>query len=322
VNAGGGPITEIDGEVGLLLKLVDESGQPPLETLGVAEARQFFRERSEVSGFSRVQVGSVQDFTIETAEPTVPARVYEPLGHASVHSLILFFHGGGFVIGDLETHDPICRLICREAGAVVISIDYRLAPEHPFPAAPEDALAAFNHIAARLDSFSADPTKVFVAGDSAGGTIAAIIASHDAKSQQPLLAGQVLIYPALDHGGSYPSRRDLKDMFPIPESAIEWYTDHYFQGAPDLLRAFASPGRHTPPPAIAPALILTAGYDPLRDEAEAYGAVLSKTDEKTQVIRYEDALHGFLNMAKYLSAAEQAIGDITDFIRRTHREFS
>jgi acetyl esterase len=216
---------------------------------------------------------------------------------------ILFMHGGGCVIGDLESHDIFCRALCHDTGATVFSLDYRLAPEHPFPAAVEDTVAALRWLSHEAPGLGLDPKRIAVAGDSAGAGLAAV-ALHETKEQlaAPVRA-QALIYPALDLRGRLPSRKQLADQFPIPREMIEWFFNHYFGTAWPIADPRAIPALYEDYSGLPPALIITAGFDPLRDEGADYAETLQAAGVAVEYQCVEGTIHGFMNMGRVLRGA-------------------
>ena len=214
---------------------------------------------------------------------------------------VAFFHGGGFVVGDLDTHDNMARAICRSAVAVVVSVDYRLAPEHPFPAAVDDAVAATQVIRERLADLGGDG-RLAVAGDSAGGNLSAVVTQH-----VPGLAAQFLIYPATDAGGHYASRRDNAEGYFLDDPTMVWFTDHYAAEALDDPRF--SPLRRDALAGLPPAVVVTAELDPLRDEGLAYAAALEAAGVPVVRRCYDGMIHGFMDMAPYSEGARTAVDD-------------
>ncbi len=288
----------VDPEIAGLLAIV-EAGTPMHEQTPEAARASFrtlavdFRKPEQV-----VPVGSVEDVTLPGAEGELDARVYRPEGEGPFPTVVLF-HGGGFVIGDLDTHDNMARAICRGAQAVVVSVAYRLAPEHPYPAAVEDCLAVTRHLQERLADLGGDD-RLAVAGDSAGGNLSAVVAQH-----VPGLAAQFLIYPATDGEGDHPSREENATGYFLDLPTMKWFIDHY---APE--------GDHTDPrlaplqasslAGLPPAVVVTAEFDPLRDEGEAYAEALRAAAVPVEVRRFDGMIHGFMDMGSFSAGAREA----------------
>lgn len=306
----GKPPVLIDGQtlepdIQLTLSLIERQGAQPLYELSPPEAREAYRRQVAVSNGLPAPVGSVRDLEVDGAEGKLPARLYSPDEAGGPHPLIVFFHGGGFVVGDLDTHDAPCRILCRHAGAHVLSVDYRLAPEHPFPAALEDGCSALRWANNNAAELGADPGRVAVAGDSAGGNMATITAwqANQDGDKAPVL--QVLIYPATAYGNTR-SRELFKDGFLLDRRLLKWFTDQYASNAdpkdPRLsIRHAGSFG------GVAPAFIVTAGFDPLRDEGEDYGEALREEDVPVTVRRFSGLIHGFCNIIGTSPASRDAL---------------
>jgi acetyl esterase len=221
-------------------------------------------------------------------------------------ALLLFFHGGGFVLGDLDTHDDVCRFLCTESGMQVLSVDYRLAPEHPFPAPVEDALAVLRWARTQAAAFGIDAAAIAVGGDSAGGNLAAVAAQLLAAEGMPLL-GQLLVYPATDRTTVRDSHRRFGQGFFLSHEDREWFYHHYLAGNAALgADPRVSPLLNAAPGRLAPALVVTGGFDMLRDEGEAYAAHLEAHGTTTELMRIGHVGHGFLNLAAIHRDSEQA----------------
>ena len=236
------------------------------------------------------------------------ARVYRPDGIDGPLPTIAFFHGGGFVIGDLDTHDPLCRLLARECRSVVVAIDYPLAPEHPFPAASEAAVAAIRDLAGRLLELGGDD-RLAVAGDSAGGNLAAYVAQ---SCRDVVRAGQLLLYPKVDAAGGYDSMSENATGYFLDVPTIDWFTTQLLAGDPgsfDVEDLRLSPLRGDLA-GLAPAVVVTAGFDPLRDEGRAYAAALGSADVPVEAVEYADLIHGFANMDHVATSAKAALVDL------------
>lgn len=307
-----------DAPTRALIEKINALKLPPMETVPPAVARAGFAKRAKEINLDPASVGAIEEMRVPADGRTVPARLYRPEGPTGPVPMLFYFHGGGFVIGDLETHDPICRHICRDAGALVLSVDYRLAPEHRFPAAVEDCLAVFEAIAPKAASFGADPARLWVGGDSAGGTLAAVVARRVAAGDGPravTLAGQILVYPALDRVGAYPSHQECAGFFPLTQPVLDYFDGHYFRSAADKKSPLASPGLSPPTAPQPPALILTAGLDVLRDEGAFYGDALAQAGTPVRYRCYNGTIHGFLDKGRALPASGEAIAEIAAALR-------
>jgi acetyl esterase len=314
--AGGAPVT-LDGltlDPGLqLLLALRRRRLVELESLSPAAARRLIcREAAAVTG-RPLPVGSVADLTVDGAAGPLPARHYTP-AEPGPHPLLLFLHGGGFVLCDLDTHDQVCRLLCRRAGVQVLSVAYRLAPEHPFPAAVSDAWAALCWAAGNAARLGADPARLAVGGDSAGGNLSAVVAQRAAREGGPTLALQLLLYPAIDRTAPYRSLELFADGFFLTRAEIDWFDRHYWtpddRGDPRL-----SPLPGAGLPGLAPALVVTAGFDPLRDEGEAYAAAMAAGGTEVRLRRHPGMIHGFANLIDVSRSARAALVEVADEAR-------
>ena len=250
------------------------------------------------------------------AAGTVPARLYDAGGERrSTRPAVLYFHGGGWVQGDLETHHGLCARLALCSGALVIAVDYRLAPEHPFPAAVDDCLAAYRWLHAQAREIGVDPARIAVAGDSAGGNLAAVVSQQAALAGEPLPACQVLIYPALDFALDTPSHQDLADAHIIPRDRIEWYATQYIPARADRLDPRAAPLRAADLSGQPPTLVITAGFDPLRDEGHAYAHRLRAADVDVVDHEYPGQIHAFVSLTKAIPQGLAATFEIADYLR-------
>ena len=320
VRLSGKPPVQIDGdtlapEAQLLLAVLDRRREPPLETLSPAEARQARGRLTAAYAGRPVPVDTVQDVEIDGPVP-LKARHYAPPEPGGPHPLLVYYHGGGFTYGDLDTHDGACRILCRHAGAHVLAIDYRLAPEHPFPAAVDDAWAALRWAFENAHRLGADPSRVGVGGDSAGGNLAAVSSQIAARAGGPAPALQLLIYPATDMTTRHRSRELFREGFLLTDPEMDWYTDNYLGTA----RAHAGDPRASPLVAkhlsgLAPAFVVTAAFDPLRDEGEAYARALQAAGTPTTLRRFPGFIHGFINAAGVSRTARDALVEIAGVTR-------
>jgi len=309
------PSQELHVESQLLLRLLALAGDPPLETLGVAEART--RIAGDVRSFEgpKLALARVEEITVPGAAGPLGARLYVPDGAGERSGLLVYFHGGGFVICDLETHDNTCRFLAGEAGVRVLAVDYRRAPEHPFPAAIEDALAAFRFAASHASELGADSARVAVGGDSAGGNLAAGVALFTAGDDGPAAAFQLLFYPWLDLSCKRDSYGLFGDGFLLTEGQLDWYKGHYLLEASEAVDTRCSPLLATELSGLAPAYIATAGFDPLRDEGEDYARRLCAAGVPTALRRHRGLIHAFVNMAGVGHAGRDALLDAAGALR-------
>jgi acetyl esterase len=310
---------ELDVDAQLLVRVNERHPRPPLDARTPAQARADLRRSTRIVAGPRIDVATVRDVTVAGAAGPLPARLYVPEEAAAGEPgpLVVFFHGGGWVAGDLDTHDAPCRHLARAAGMRVLSVAYRLAPEHPYPAAVDDAVAAFRDAAARAAELGADPARIAVAGDSAGGYLAAMVAQRTAAGAAgpgaATPAFQVLVYPGTDFVEDHPSERSLGEGFLLTKASMDWYQANFLPPGADEHEA--SPLRAERLEGVAPALVVTAGFDPLRDEGEAYAARLRDAGVRTVLRRHPGQLHGFLNMTGVGTAAREAIAEIGGVLR-------
>ena len=248
---------------------------------------------------------------LEAAGPggPIPLRLYRGQGasKSQPQPALVFFHGGGWVIGDLESHDQVCRALANAARCIVVAVHYRLAPEHKFPAAVDDAIAATRWIAASAASLGIDAGRLAVGGDSAGGNLAAVVALDARDRGGPPLKLQLLIYPATDMSLEWPSHERHADQLPLRRATMQWFVEHYLRDAKDKDDWRASPLRATSLQNLPPALVVTAAFDPLGDEGEAYARALA--DAKVQVVheRFGGQIHGFLNMGRIVANSDRLV---------------
>ena len=301
-------------EIQLMLALGRRRGDRSFHQMSVGEARHRVRRQALLFGGPPVAVGRVLDLEIPTPDARVRARHYAPAAPGGKRPLLVYFHGGGFVVGDLETHDAVCRLLCREAAVHVLAVDYRLAPEFQFPAATDDAWHAYRWAAANAERLGADPARLVLAGDSAGGNLAAGVAQRAALEGGPRAALQLLIYPATDGATRYPSFDLFGAGFVLTPRDIEWFRAHYARGQPDHDYRL-SPIRSPAMAALPPTLIVTAAFDLLRDEGEAYAKAVELAGVSTVLIRMPGLVHGFVNMIGYGRASRAAVKRIAHAAR-------
>jgi acetyl esterase len=302
-------------EVQLTLALLERRREPRPEELTTAEARAVRRRLAAVYNGKPVEVRDVRDLDIE-AEVPLRARHYASMEAGPARPLLVYFHGGGFTYGDLETHDGVCRLLCRHSGSHVLAVDYRLAPEHPFPAAVDDARAALRWAHANAGELGADPNRVGVGGDSAGGNLAAVVSQLAAGDGGPPPVLQLLIYPATDFTSRRPSRQLFGEGFLLTQTEMDWFDANYL--GPE--REHAQDPRASPLLAddlsgLAPALVVTAAFDPLRDDGEEYARALQAAGTPAVLRRYPGFIHAFIAAAGVSRACREAVVEIAGATR-------
>ena len=294
-----------------LLDLIEERKLPAMHTLTPVDARAFYRDRRFFTQPAPPDVGAVIDTRCQGPHGAIPLRVYRPLGagasptKGSSLPVLVYYHGGGWTIGDLDTHDVLCRELCNGSGAVVVAVDYRLAPEHAFPAAVDDAWAATEWVAGTAAELGAD--RIAVGGDSAGGNLAAVIAIAARDSGAFPIAYQLLIYPATDMRRGHPSHTTNGSGYLLTTETIAYYHDHYITDAAHDLDWRASPLLHPDLSNLPPALVLTAGFDPLRDEALEYANRLAAAGNRATYVCFDRQIHGFITMGKVIDEANTAV---------------
>jgi acetyl esterase len=307
----------LDPQAANVLQLVIKAGRPPYHTLSPKEARQLFLETRPASTPPAPQIGEVRDITADGPLGAIPLRVYRPGGVSDSRRLpaLVYFHGGGWVIGDLETHDVLCRQLTAEAGVSVISVDYRLAPEHKFPASVDDAWMATRWIAAHANELAIDPARLAVGGDSAGGNLAAVVALLARDAGGPRIALQSLVYPVTDLAAESQSYADLADGYMLTRDSMRWFRAHYLTKEEDAADWRVSPLRAPSLAGLPPALVITAGYDPLRDEGEAYARKLREAGVMVDAVCFGGMVHGFVGMGRLIDTAFRAVTLIAGSLR-------
>jgi len=309
---------EVDLDTQVLLKLAERHPPPPAASRTPAGAREELRRSASVVAGAPIAIASVHETTVAGAERPLRARLYVPeeAQHASASPLIVYYHGGGWVVGDLDTHDQPCRLLANASGARVLSVDYRLAPEHRFPAPVDDALAAFYDAAASAERLGADPARIAVAGDSAGGHLAAVTAQLAAAAAGgPMPAFQLLIHPATDFSEMTQSRLTFAEGFLLTKDSMDWYEEQFLGPDGNRRDPRASPLLARDLSAVAPALVVTAGFDPLRDEGEAYAARLHASGVRTILRRHPGYVHGFIHVLVGGTGPRQALAEMGGVLR-------
>lgn len=304
----------LDPQVQAIRDQLERDPVPRLYTLTIAEAREQDLESTVGGAGSRVPVAEVADRRIPGPAGPLTVRVYRPEGEAPRPVLVYFF-GGGWSLGTLDTSDDVCRRLTNGAGCVTVSVGYRLAPEHKFPAAVEDCYAGLAWAAANAGPLGADPSRLAVGGDSSGGNLAAAVTLLARQRGSPALVHQLLVYPNTDYQAGTPSRREMDDEYFFNARAVAWYWDLYLASAADGRNPLASPLREQDLTGLPPATVITAEFDPLRDEGERYAGRLSQAGVPVEATRYDGMVHGFFTMTGLLDAAGAAVGQAAGRLR-------
>ena len=303
----------VDTEIAAFLKQAADSGAPPLESLPVPQAREFIRTLFAPPG-PRTEVKKIEDRKIEANGTSLSIRIYTPEGQGPLPVLV-YLHGGGWVIGDVEGYDPVCRDLCKGAGVVVVSVEYRLAPEHKFPTPVEDCYAATKWVVANAALIGGDPARVAVGGDSAGGNLSAAVALMARDRGGPALKFQLLVYPVTDHNLNTNSYRANGEGYLLTKTGMDWFWNHYINKPGDDANPYMSPLRASNLNNLPPALVITAEFDPLRDEGTAYAEKLKAAGNQVTYSDYKGAIHGFFSLGYMFKLGRDVMGDACAALR-------
>jgi len=303
-----------------LLDLIAQSGIPPTHTLAPVDARRFYLERRRLTQPDAPEAAEVRALSADGPHGPIPLRLYRPAGAAAgALPVLVYYHGGGWVIGDLDSHDVLCRQLANGSGCVVVSVDYRMGPEHRFPAAVDDCIAATRWVNRNATALGVDATRLAVGGDSAGGNLAAVVAIAARDTGDLPIAFQLLIYPATDQRRIAPSHTTNAQGYLLTADSMRYYHDHYIDDPKHDLDWRASPLLAEDLSRLAPSLVLVAGYDPLRDEGVQYAQRLSESGSRATLVSFERQIHGFVTMGRVLDEANEAVAMCADALRRALR---
>jgi acetyl esterase len=298
----------VTSEVQTILDFIAAAGTPPREQLTPAELRESYSLLSTTA--TKAEMAVVSDHTAPGPAGDIPVRVYVPTSEPGPRPVLVYFHGGGWVIGDIETHDCTVRAVAEASGVTAVSVDYRRAPEDPFPAALDDCLAAVRWVVANAAELDVDPARLAVGGDSAGGNLAAIVAHELRSAGGPDVRFQLLVYPVTDGTMGHPSIDENAEGYFLTKDTMDWFWEQYV-GDGDRTGVRVSP-MHLPDEALAglpPALVITAEYDPLRDEGEAYAARLAAAGVEVTSRRFDGMIHGFFSLRDLVPEGDVAIAE-------------
>jgi acetyl esterase len=307
----------LDPDAAAFFQAMKEANRPPYNTVPPVEARELSRQTRAAVQPDPPAMASVETVQIPASHGAIPVRIYTPLAlpkTAAVPGLV-FYHGGGWVIGDLESHDVLCRQFAAKAAMIVASVDYRLAPEHKFPAAVDDSIAATIWVAAHAEKLGIDATRLFVGGDSAGGNLAAVVAMHGRDHGGPRIRGQVLIYPVTDLAMTHASHRDPKTGVILTHVLMRWFRDHYLADSTGIDDWRASPLRMANLKGLPPAFVLTVGADPLHDEGDEFAVRLKQAGVAVTHVDYPGQFHAFITMGRILPKANTSIAEIAAWLK-------
>ncbi|MFE9687219.1 alpha/beta hydrolase [Streptomyces sp. NPDC006285] len=315
---GGRPIRvdgqELHPEIQLALKLLHLTAGRTFEQLPLSQGRAQISSEAWIFA-SRMPVSTVRSLTIPGSAGSLPARLYAPSGLNGPSALLVYFHGGGWVLGDLESADSVCRFLAVRAGLTVLSIDYRLAPEHPFPAGVEDAVAAHRYAVEHAASLGVDPAAIGVGGESAGGNLAAVVSQITHAGPGPAPAFQLMFFPVTDLSAKSASYRLFSDGFFLTEAQMDWYRDHYLSDPSAVTDPRVSPLLAEDLAGLPPAYIAVAGFDPLRDEGEAYARRLEAAGVPVTLRRHSGLIHGVVNATGVGRTGREALTEAAAALR-------
>jgi acetyl esterase len=310
---------KLDPGVRALLDAIAALGEPPLESLSPPEARKRASESFVPVAGVLEPLRSIENMRIPGTLGEIPIRVYTP-GTPAPRPAMVYFHGGGWVLCDLDTHDVVCSAIAHRAGAVVVSVDYRLAPEHKFPAAVTDAYTATEWVSVNAARLGIDAARISVGGDSAGGNLAAVVSLKSRNQSGPAIALQALVYPVTDLSSTAtPSYLEFAEGYQLSKSMMEWFRDQYLPNPDSAQDPYASPLLAPDLRGLPPAVILTAECDPLRDEGEAYGKRLAEAGVPVTCTRYAGMIHPFFSLSGAIPRALDAFQQVADAVRTAVR---
>lgn len=303
-------MARIDEDAARVLEFLAARGAVDITTMSPPDVRAYYAQFPSMPG---CDVHEVRDLTVDGAAGSLPARVYRPVADGDLPVLI-WFHGGGMVLGDLRSADWVSRELCSAARTVVVSVDYRLAPEHKFPAAPEDAYAALQWVAAHAGDIGADANRIAVGGDSAGGTLAAVCCLLSKMRSGPAIRSQLLVYPGTDRDLTRPSVTEFARGPILTRDAMLWFRGHYHSEEAELSDPRANPALADDHTNLPPACVLTAEIDPIRDAGENYANVLAHAGVMVTMKRYNGVYHGFFTMGSAIAKTREAVADAARFL--------
>lgn len=297
----------LDPAVKALLDQLAANPAPKIWEGTPAEGRAMFQAMSQALDPQGVAIAKTENMTAPGPAGDIPVRIYTPMGGGTVLPGLVYFHGGGWVIGDLQTHEQVCRMLANESGARVVAVDYRLAPEHKFPAAVDDCFAATQWVEEQASALGIDPNRLAVAGDSAGGNLAAVVCQLAKQKGSPKIVFQLLIYPVTEARAKTASMRENAEGYFLEKAGMDWFFDQYLSSCEEEKDPRVSPLLASDLSGLPRAYVITAGYDPLRDEGKAYADKLNRAGVAAVHVNYDGLVHGFFNMTGVVPAAAEAV---------------
>lgn len=307
----------LDGIVKGLLDQMAANPMPKLWEIAPAQGREMYRMMASTLEPPSLPIGKIENLTMPGPAGEIKLRAYTPIaGGGAALPCLVYFHGGGFVIGDLDTHDALCRTLANETGARVVAVDYRLAPEHKFPAAPEDCYAAVKWVEENAAKLGIDPNRIAVAGDSAGGNLAAVACLMAKQKSGPRIVFQLLIYPTTQARANTDSIKAFAEGYFLEKKTMDWFFDQYLNAGVDVNDWRLSPLAAPDLSGLPRAYVVTAGFDPLKDEGKAFADKLNRAGVACVYVDYPGMVHGFFNMSGVVPTAREAIAEAAKAVRK------
>jgi len=308
---------QLDPVLEMALAQMKASGQAETWQLSPDEARATFKMLTPLFEGQAPEMQQVEERTIPGLGGPLPLRIYtpRPMAEGELAPILVFFHGGGWVLGDLDTHDVVCRHLAKDGDCIVVSVDYRLAPEHKFPAAIEDALTATEWASANAKSLHGDASRLAVGGDSAGGNLAAVVSQLAKEQGSPPIRFQMLLYPSVDLETDHPSRTTYGEGYFLTRNDMLWFAQQYLDGSEDPRDPRLAPLHHPDLSGLPPALIVTAGFDPLQDDGKAYADALEAAGVPVEHAHFDTMIHGFISMPGILEESRRGLDQCASALR-------
>ena len=306
----------LDPQAKWVLDIAEQVKAPLLEDLSATEAKAAYEERAQKLCFKDVPIGSTEDLEIDGPHGNIPLRIYKPVDGPDTLPVLVFYHGGGWVIGSRDSHDALCRKICNQGPFLIVSVDYRMGPEAKFPAAADDAYTSLQWTHKNISAYGGDADRIAVGGDSAGGNLSAVVCQMARNSGTAAPVFQWLIYPATNMDMCTDSHRDFAEGYFLTKQLMTWFQGHYLNGPEDQKNWKASPLLAESCADLPPALVQTAGFDPLKDEGKAYSDRLNKEGGRSSYTDYPGMIHGFINLGGAIDAAQTAIDEGIQYLQK------